>query len=451
MQAFIALCVGRFLIPFFFHPMENITSDMHTLWKCAATFLSPTYYCATLPKLFLFYLYLQQSLVGILPYEVGFVAIAVFAGALCALLPVVWYLACREIMPPIWALAAGILIAITPSLYAVYAYFLSETLALVLMGVAFWLTFRAIRLRKLRAYAGAVALWMLALLAKQTMLPFALGALAYAWIKQPARQRPKAAIITLCVIAAFMVPAGLHSYGALKIFAPLRYGGSAKLYRLSDTIGYGYRVSTGEMFRSTSGSMQRNPFEPFGVYRSWRKHGISEFYIDATNPNTWKENIARLKQTHTLRHALLDTEDAIVYLFFSSSWPDDNDKNWLNGSSYHTRWMWAPLLLLVLLSAPVRKLDEKGAFILTCTGGMILLLMFQQSAVMEGRYRKPLEPLLLVSAIILLRSWVAQRPKKRMAAPAFVYHSILRPYWQQCISSGRAFKKAARKLKACLI
>ncbi len=413
--------------------------------------MAPGYFCAMLPKLFLFYLYLQQQIMSILPYEIGFVFLSVMAGTLCAVLPATWYLAAKELLPKTWALGVGIVIAVTPSLYAAYAYFLSETLLLVLMGAAFWLTLRAIRLGTPGAFALAVALWMLALLGKQTVLPLAIGALAYAWIKQPTLQRMKSALFALCVVAVFMVPAGLHSYSAFGKFAPLRYGGSAKLYRLSDTVGYGYKISTGATFRSASGSMQRNPFAPFGVYRSWRKHGVSEFYIDAKNPNTWEENIARLKEKHTLRHALLDTKDTIVYLFFSPSWPDDNDKNWLNGSSYHARWMWAPLLLLVLFSAPVRRLDEKAAFILTCTFGMVLLLMFQQSAVMEGRYRKPTEPLLLVSAVLLLRSWVATRPKKRMAVPAFIYHVILRAYWQQCISFWHALKKATFKLKACLI
>ena len=64
--------------------------------------------------------------------------------------------------------------------------------------------------------------------------------------------------------------------------------------------------------------------------------------------------------------------------------------------------MWGPLIFFVLFGNWEIFKARRFPLIPLATTSLLLLLMFQNSVTMEGRYRKPVEPLLLVNLVWLL-------------------------------------------------
>jgi hypothetical protein len=69
--------------------------------------------------------------------------------------------------------------------------------------------------------------------------------------------------------------------------------------------------------------------------------------------------------------------------------------------SVWSRWLWCPLILIVASGALRRQF--RGADWLLAGSALALLAYFvvQGAGVMEGRYRKPLEPLIVAAAVVL--------------------------------------------------
>ena len=81
----------------------------------------------------------------------------------------------------------------------------------------------------------------------------------------------------------------------------------------------------------------------------------------------------------------------MVFLF-AQSWPETASSQWDSRLEFYSRWIWAPLILLILVFKVREFLRRRFE------------LLFQNVATAEGRYRKPLEPLLLMNAI-----WIMSR------------------------------------------
>ncbi|MDR2874693.1 MAG: glycosyltransferase family 39 protein [Methylobacillus sp.] len=89
--------------------------------------------------------------------------------AVLGVLTVLAYLALfRRFMPPVWALGAGIVTAISPHLVNASVYLLSETLFTFLLGVHLFALERALRLRNIRWFLIAGILLALSFLARPT-------------------------------------------------------------------------------------------------------------------------------------------------------------------------------------------------------------------------------------------------------------------------------------------
>jgi hypothetical protein len=121
-----------------------------------------------------------------------------------------------------------------------------------------------------------------------------------------------------------------------------------------------------------------------------------------------------------------------LFLLFGSSWPDSlgSIESPLHYLNLHSRWIWAPLIILLLAATPFIRTRPEEMLILLCAVGIFLCLSFQQTAVMEGRYRKPLEPLLIISCYIIFRRF-GKAQADGVSAWRFVYSYYLQPIWEE--------------------
>jgi hypothetical protein len=100
----------------------------------------------------------------------------------------------------------------------------------------------------------------------------------------------------------------------------------------------------------------------------------------------------------------------VVAVLWAPSWPEVWPEAWRNNNRKKSleehinewwRLIWAPLILLVVLKArSFRGNESQQAFILLtlCT---LFLMMIQTASLFEGRYRKPVEPMVIISAALL--------------------------------------------------
>ena len=85
-----------------------------------------------------------------------------------------------------------------------------------------------------------------------------------------------------------------------------------------------------------------------------------------------------------------------------------------------TRWMWAPIVLFVLIGnfrAFLKRRFELLPVAVTC---LTLFLALQNVVIFEGRYRKPLKPLLIVNVVWIIATWTIQSTSKPPDATALL-------------------------------
>jgi hypothetical protein len=142
--------------------------------------------------------------------------------------------------------------------------------------------------------------------------------------------------------------------------------------------------SVGEFYQASiwgSSSVCYPPFHPFSQWISSR-HGRYKMTVDYTGAREYCRPIAM-----SIGDRLKYTGENIVYFFFQYQWPEDNDWNDPFPRNYATlhRWLWLPLTVFVVGFTILKKRRD---FPLWYFIAITLLFMFQQSAVMEGRYKK---------------------------------------------------------------
>ena len=106
------------------------------------------------------------------------------------------------------------------------------------------------------------------------------------------------------------------------------------------------------------------------------------------------------------------------------SWPDSDPRSRVAQIANGMRWIWAPLFLLVVILAVARPHATLKRPLLPAL--IVTWFFFQASsllAVNEGRYRKPLEGLLVAQVLALLdssrmASWRFRWPRRRAVSPA---------------------------------
>jgi hypothetical protein len=309
-------------------------------------------------------------------------------------MPYGWYRALRELMPRRWALGSALLIGVAPGFLSIYAYFMTETLLLTLTGFAFWLTLRADRKRTTGAIALACVLWLAAAFTRVVALPLAVACIGWLWLSQP--HKPRNLVVAATLAAVIAIPAGLHGAASLGYFAPLGNLYLNEIYRASDNkdIQIDYNAQQNYIFGSPS---YYNPtFYPFSDWTTSRR-GVLSITIDTRRGRAdWRRVLAQVRaQSQGSRWR--DFAENLCYLFFGQAWPDNDRSTVVGWLAVWSRWLLLPIVVGTALAAWRRCYRGREWLLPACALASLLLLALQREGIMEGRYRKPIEPIFLAA------------------------------------------------------
>jgi SAM-dependent methyltransferase len=391
--AFGTVLLWRLLFPFFDSPLLHLFSDPARHWANGGRFFAPDLIGAGDPFLYQLWIYLLRAVTqGDQP------SVLLGCGLLCAAMPYGWYRALRELLPRRAALIGGVIIGLIPAFVGIYAYFMTETLLLTLTGFAFWASFRSARKQTLAAYALAASLWVCAIFTRSIALPMALACLGTLWLMQP--QRPAKALSALAAFTLLALPAGLHVRTTLGFFAPLGNLYLSQIYSASGNHDIGINAGPLGAWGFGTPSFYNPTFYPFSDWTTDRV-GTAYIFIDVSRGRaSWLSEKKRIQSLRSFPWRR-QYEENLIYLLFGQSWPD-NDPHALSGlASVWTRWLWPPLMLWVAWGVVRRRFRAWEWLLPVCALGMLLSLAVQRDGIIEGRYRKPIDPVLVAAAIVL--------------------------------------------------
>jgi hypothetical protein len=396
MGIFGCVLVVRLLYPFFDSPLIHVFSDPQRHWENGRDFLHPNVIGSGDPIMYQLWVYLLRAIAG---SDTATVLAA--CGLLCAAMPYGWYRALRELVGRERSLQGAVLIGLWPGALGLYGYFMTETLVLTLTGFAFALTLRAVRKRGSAAFALACAVWLAASFTRIVVLPIALLCLAWLWMLQARKLR--ALLLAVCMSAAIAIPAGLHGRIALHYFAPL-----GNLY-LNEIYHAGLRkniqISFGPQgtFGFGSPSYYNPTFYPFSDWSTARQ-GTYEFSVDTSHGRAdWIRELERARAQPGAQR-WRDFAENLCFLFFGVSWPDDDLSTLLGTMTVWSRWLFLPAVLWTAVAAAQGRFRGCEWLLPLCALLSLSLLVVQREGIMEGRYRKPLEPIFLAAIVLSLRA-----------------------------------------------
>jgi len=400
---FYASLLGRIVLTFIYNPLDTRFSDPMRHWQNGERFFAPDFIGAGDPLVYQVYIYALQHLTGDARW-----AIALVTGLLSAALPFFWYKALGELLPKQGALAGGLAIALMPSLAMIYGYFMNETLLLTLMAAAVWLSLRAARTGHLHDFTLAALLWALACYTRLVALPAAACFLCFLLLHTHARLRDVAlrATIAAAFFAALAVPACWHSSMKLHFCAPFGMPYINQLYRLSQQRIFTMNVHGEGSWVFGSPNYYHPPLEPLSSWTTLRTGTVHAEIDPARGRADWETALQRIASEPKRFSPLQDWAENALYFFFDSSWPDNNPHYWLGWAAVQSRWLILPMALLItgFTAYYYRHMAKEVLLLPALTLLMFFLLITQQRFIIEGRYRKAVEPMLIASCVILLNA-----------------------------------------------
>jgi 4-amino-4-deoxy-L-arabinose transferase-like glycosyltransferase len=382
--------IMRFCHPFLFHPLDSLWSDnerhFHNAFDVKGTNLESI---LNTPG-FEVFLATVFRITGQDRYLVAFVW-----GILSCLTPFVWYQWLRELTrDKTISLLGYAVFTFLPSYFRIFAFCMDSIILLPLTGTALWLTWRAARKARWQSSLTAAFFCGAACATKSVALPVVfLPWLYVGYYLNKRLPRRKAISMWAGSVALFIVVAGL---GPLKVwshtgcFVPLPDG----LYNQRYFESGAHDIQVTSFYRNMDGggeyvevcvwgssSVCYPPLYPFSNWMSGRQ-GRYAMVMD------YKHGRDRSPPINLqLRDRLRWIGENIIFFFFQYQWPEDNDwdKGFPAALPTMVRFIWLPLCLFtagcVLWK---RKREFMGWYFIAVT----LCFMFQQSAVMEGRYKK---------------------------------------------------------------
>jgi len=392
-----AVLVLRLLYPFFNSPLTHIFSDPQRHWDNAGLFLTPTVTGSADPYLYQLWLFLLRQLA-----DGSSATILTGCGVLCAAMPYGWYRALRELMPRATALRGAVLIGLWPPLLGIYAYFMTETLLLTLTGFGFAMTLRALRRRDTVAWTLACLVWLAASFTRIVALPIGAVCLLWAWLLQPHKLR--AALLAVLLGLLLIVPAGLHGRVSLGYFAPLGGLYLNEIYHAGNNKSIQIDYGAQGVYIFGSPSYYNPTFYPFSDWTTARI-GVLAISIDTRNGrDDWRRTLASMPR-RTWRARWYDFVENLSYLLIGQSWPDNDRSSVVCYLAVWLRWLFVPIVVCVAIAAGRGLYRGREWLLPLCALLSLLLLALQSEGIMEGRYRKPVEPIFMAALVL---AWQAR-------------------------------------------
>ncbi len=375
------------------NPLDHLFSDPSRHWMNGKRFFHPDMMGAGDPIVYQVYIFLLQWVTDENRFLVGLAC-----GLMSAFMPWTYYRAAREFgLSKTASQTAWALIIWMPSLVTFYHYFMMETLLIALIGLAFWMSARHLRKGTTGSFLVAVGCWTLACLTKTVAIPLAIVAVGYIWWMKSMRWTPSLWGAGLVIL--MLVPNSVRTYRYLDWVAPFGNSWLAKIHHRSGAMWIEiYRGKNQYRFGSPSSFVQ--PLEPLSPWMMQRggEDTVVKVYIDRSHgKRDWVEAYHNLQ--YTWQDWMQQWGENIFLFFFAPAWPDGDYREWGGWFSYMSRWLIGPLVF-VILECNLREFRQRRfTFIPITVTAFTLFLMFQNMAMMEGRFRKPLEPLLLLNLV----------------------------------------------------
>ncbi len=322
--------------------------------------------------------------------------------------PLIWWLWMRLCLPrgP-WALAGFALIALLPSWSAIFSFFMPETLLLPLLGLALCSSWLADKYKIVTLYAVSGLIWGLTITTKPTVAACFL--IVIIWQSRRLLEgKGRLAVISVAVLQITItsaiyavVPWRNHESFQTWIITPafLPYN---QIYYLSGKRSLHAKA----LFHGSEGNEQYAEFKilaptltkdsrPLSPISDWQSKREGELYaeIDYRSGGKFPEIDCPLPKRLQL------TAENWLFFFLSDSWPDDVMTNYVCVLEHWMRWLWLPLALSLIIGAVRYRIATTPVILVLATTAVF---MVQQSWILEGRYRKPWEGLLIVACLDLL-------------------------------------------------
>ena len=400
------------------NPLDHIWSDPQRYWDHAKEPLTPSPMSVFDPVVYQTWLGMVQKLTLGLPE-----LIAIYATLLSLATPWCWYRFLREALASrTLALAGWAVLSILPTWIGIYSYFMSETLLLPLIGLSLWMTLRADRKRTVAAFLTMVALWMVTGLTRGIAIPLAAAAAGLVWLGYA--QKIRTALLSVLLAGAVLLPLSFRSHHFVYLWAPYGNGWLTKIYAESGCREIELRFEREGAkwsYGFTSPIVDEQPFAPLSDWKSGRTGTVNVFVDFTQGTRDWAASLAATAQHGAARWRLHG--ENLAYLFFGQSWPDDNQEYFMGRMANLSRWLWAPFFVALVGLGCWRWRDTLARPLLPAV--ILIWFLFQGwmlVAVNEGRYRKPLEGLLVAQALVFAdrarRRPAGQGPSGPATAPA---------------------------------
>lgn len=393
----IVLVIGgsllRLFVCFQHNPLDYLFSDPLRHWLNGARLFHPDLMGMSDPILYQIYIFILRGLTGN-----NRLLIASACGILSMIMPWTYYRAGRELgFSRNSALVVWALIAWMPSLFTIYHYVAMETILLPLLGLSLWMTGRFLRKNSMDSWLIAVFCWTLSCLTKATVAPLAATCLLYCWWRKSGRIMN--AVTGLLLAITLLLPNALRTRHYLGFFAPLGNSWIVKIQHYSGARQIKIEFGASKYwFASPSVAIQPlAPLSPWVIRRAAEDTAVKVKVDPVNGEKDWQRACQSLNVDWKERSLQL-MENVLLFLF-SPSWPDGNRHEWDGWLTHHLRWLWMPLIFFVF-DCNLREFWRRQFHLIPVAVTIFtLFLVFQNLATTEGRYRKPLEPLLLINLV----------------------------------------------------
>ena len=402
------ICFGSFIqvaYIYLYNPVDHIFSDPSRHWQQGTDVLRNDLMVFTDPILYQVYIAVLGKLTLKNPDLVFFYsALLALFGKWC------WYRFFRELQSSkTLALYGWAALSLLPSWTAIYAYFMQETLMLPLLGMALWATWRCRRKTCPASFLLMVVCWILAGLTRGVCIPLAAVCCTWLWWQQS--HKLDKAWQSALVLTLVLAPLSYRAYQNVTLLAPHGIGHLNAIYTKS---GKKQIIINAEhsgrhwTYIFSSPSMGAQPLKPLSNWQT-RREGDVNIRIDMqAGQRDWQH--AHTQLNFKPADYLWVTWEGFIFLFFAESWPDTNLARVYDRIGSHARWLWFPLFMLTIFGLIANRKQLRGQWLLpSLLGAWFVVRVMLPISVNEGRYRKPLEGLLVGNLLLLAsvkrRNW----------------------------------------------
>ena len=387
-------CIARVAAVLWRSPLDWLVSDGMRHWENGLLLWRPGVTQVFDPLLYQVWIAFCQAAWG--DSRIG---IAIMTSLLSLSLPLFWYLFARLVLPErSLALIACAVIEWFPTTLFSDCYFMNEALLLPILGMALWLNARFLKRPSLPAILLCALAWGLAMQTKTVAIPLGFAAIMFSLFKV---RRIRYLVPAMLLIGCLSIPQAIRGYSVLNVYSPFALSPFNATYFISGAKAVNFNVLGYGRWEFSSPSLYEYALSPLSDWQSLRK-GTVFLEVDPSRGGAdWRsENERVARENINFRPALV--AENIIFMFFGHEWPESHRDNLAGMICLWSRWIWVPIAVFNLFAGAGFLLYRKWEFLPFVAVTLLLALVLQQSGVSEGRYRKPLEPLLVVSTIFFM-------------------------------------------------